>query len=147
MKNKNTVNKAGSDSNAGSINLIGNGSVIEGTINSSGDLRIDGIVKGSVSSKSKVVVGSTGKVEGDIICQNADISGQVKGKTTVAETLFLKSTARINGDIITSKLIVEVGAAFTGSCNMGPMIKDLKRGESNEVNIEKQNTELKEKTA
>ena len=33
------------------------------------------------------------------------------------------------GDIVTGKLVVEVGATFTGSCNMGPVIKDIKDGD------------------
>lgn len=125
----------------GSINLIGAGTIIEGEVRANGDLRVDGTIIGSVSSKSKVVVGSTGQVQGDIVCQNADISGAVKGKATVSEMLFLKATAKVNGDILTGKLVVEVGASFTGNCNMGPMIKDLK-------NADKQpEIQLKEKTA
>lgn len=138
IKSKNGQPKSGE---SGTINLIGNGTVIEGEVKASGDLRIDGIIRGSVTSKAKVVVGSTGQVTGDIFCQNADISGHVKGKTTVSEMLFLKSSARINGDIATGKLVVEVGASFTGNCNMGPMIKDLK-------NADKQpEVQLQEKTA
>ena len=125
-----------------SINLIGNGTNIEGEVKSNGDIRVDGVITGSVTSKSKVVVGSTGKIEGDIFCQNADVSGTVKGKTMVAEMLFLKSTAIINGDIHTGKLVVEVGATFTGSCNMGPMVKDIKHGDK-PAEIQ----QLKEKTA
>jgi cytoskeletal protein CcmA (bactofilin family) len=100
--------------------------VIEGDIRSSGDIRIDGTVHGNVYSKAKIVIGSTGLVEGDINCQNADVSGTIKGKSGINELLFLKSTSKLNGDIITGKLIVEVGASFTGTCNMGPMIKDIK---------------------
>ncbi|MFI5218131.1 MAG: polymer-forming cytoskeletal protein [Bacteroidia bacterium] len=118
-----------SETTSSSINLIGAGTTIEGEIRSNGDIRVDGTVKGSVNSKSKIVVGSTGKIEGDIFCQNADVSGAVKGKTVVAEMLFLKSTAVINGDIHTGKLVVEVGAAFTGNCNMGPAVKDIKYGD------------------
>ncbi|MCC7231829.1 MAG: polymer-forming cytoskeletal protein [Bacteroidia bacterium] len=116
----------GAESNSTSINLIGAGTVIEGDIKSNGDIRIDGTVHGHVISKAKVVVGSTGTVEGDINSQNADISGSVKGKTTINDLLFLKATSKMAGDIVTGKLIVEVGATFTGSCNMGPMIKDIK---------------------
>ncbi len=141
-QNKKTgENNRSSDSPASSINLISAGTVIEGEIKSSGDLRIDGIVNGSVSSKAKIVIGSTGKIEGDIHCQNADISGTLNGKVNVAEMLHLKSTALVNGDIHTGKLVVEVGAAFTGNCNMGPMVKDIK-------NADKQPTAtLKEKSA
>ncbi len=139
LKNKNGQVKG--NETGGSINLIGQGTVIEGEIRSTGDLRIDGTIIGSVSSKSKVVVGATGQIQGDITCQNADVSGQIKGQTIVAELLFLKSTARINGDISAGKLVVEVGASFTGNCNMGPMIKDLK-------NADKQSeVQVKEKTA
>lgn len=133
MKTRKEVAKpnetATSSSSSSSINLIGAGTTIEGEVKSNGDIRIDGLIKGSVNSKSKVVVGSTGKIEGDIYCQNADVSGSIHGKTNVAEMLFLKSTAVINGDIHTGKLVVEVGATFTGSCNMGPMVKDIKHGD------------------
>ena|SRR5688572_8620434 len=139
MKNKNGQPKSAEA--GGSINLIGAGTTIEGEIKSMGDIRIDGTIIGSVHSKSKVVIGATGQVQGDIQCQNADISGTVQGKTVVTEMLFLKSTAKLNGDISTGKLVVEVGASFTGNCNMGPMIKDLKNADKpTEV-------QLKEKTA
>lgn len=119
-----------SESSASSINLIGAGTTIEGEVRPKGDIRIDGTIIGSVTSKAKVIIGSTGVVQGDVVCLNADIEGSVKGKTTCSELLFLKSTAKINGDIVTGKLVVEVGASFTGSCNMGPVIKEMnKNGE------------------
>lgn len=141
LKSKTPAVKS-SENSQGSINLIGAGTGIEGELKSNGDIRIDGYISGSVTSKAKVVVGATGVIDGDIFCQNADISGTVKGKTTVNEMLFLKSTAKINGDIQTGKLVVEVGASFTGTCNMGPMVKDIKNMEST-----RSENQLKEKTA
>ena len=126
------------ESTSSSINLIGAGTAIEGDIRSNGDIRIDGTVYGSVSSKARVVIGATGIIEGDVNSQNADVSGTIKGKTTIAELLFLKSSSKIIGDIVTGKLVVEVGASFTGSCNMGPVIKDIKDGDKpTELNKEK----------
>jgi cytoskeletal protein CcmA (bactofilin family) len=141
LKSKNNADKP-AETTGGSVNIIGAGTSIEGEVKSTGDIRIDGHILGSVITKAKVVIGTTGVVEGDIIGQNADISGTVKGKTTVSEMLFLKATARMNGDIQTGKLVVEVGASFTGSCNMGPMVKDIK-------NVDKPQSleQLKEKTA
>jgi cytoskeletal protein CcmA (bactofilin family) len=130
MFNKNDSPSSNKSNEGGSsINLIGAGTVVEGDIKSSGDIRIDGTVYGSIISKAKVVVGSTGMIEGNINSANADISGTVKGKTNISELLFLKSTSKMSGDIVTGKLVVEVGATFTGSCNMGPVIKDIKDGE------------------
>jgi cytoskeletal protein CcmA (bactofilin family) len=132
-----------SDKNtSASINLIGAGTVIEGEIKCSGDIRIDGTIHGSITSKTKIVIGSTGIIEGDISCANADISGVIKGKISVSELLFLKNTAVITGDIVTGKFIVESGASFTGSCAMGPVIKDFKYGEKPGIV-----SEPKEKTA
>lgn len=104
------------ESNA--INLIGVGTIINGDIQSSGDIRIDGTLTGSLSTSGKLVIGETGKIKGDITCKNSDISGVVEGKILVSELLTLKLTAKILGDIITSRLTVEPGALFTGTCNM-----------------------------
>ena len=58
------------------INLIGQGTSIKGDIRSEGDLRIDGKVTGTIRSKAKIVIGNTGIIDGDVNCQNADISGK-----------------------------------------------------------------------
>jgi cytoskeletal protein CcmA (bactofilin family) len=101
-----------------SINLLGSGTEVTGDIRSNGDIRIDGTITGSINSSGKVVVGSTGRVEGEIFCMNADISGEVSARIKVSELLSLKSSARVVGDIITNKLAIEPGAVFTGACKM-----------------------------
>ena len=108
------------------INMIGAGTVITGDIQSKGDIRVDGTLKGSVNTSGKVVLGKDGVIEGDVVCTDADVSGTIKAKISVAQLLSLKSTAKLNGDIVTNKLSIEPGASFTGSCSMGAVIKDLK---------------------
>tara|TARA_B100000900_G_scaffold328679_1_gene288977 strand:+ start:6599 stop:7021 length:423 start_codon:yes stop_codon:yes gene_type:complete len=119
-------NMAKLNETSGVVNLIGVGTTISGDITSSGDIRVDGTLKGSINTKGKVVVGSTGVVEGDVVCQNADISGELKAKISVSELLSLKTTAKLDGDIVTNKLAIEPGATFSGSCSMGAVIKDIK---------------------
>jgi cytoskeletal protein CcmA (bactofilin family) len=110
---------------ASSVNLIGGGTKIVGDITSGGDIRIDGNLNGNIITNGKFVLGPTGLVEGNITCANADLSGEVKGTVNVSEMLSLKNTARINGDIITSKLAIEPGALFTGTCSMGAKMKSM----------------------
>ena len=98
---------------------IAEGTTLEGQIKIEGDIRIEGLIKGTVTSKGKVIITSSGKVDGDIICQNAEISGNVGGKLKVADILFLKGNATIDGDINTGKLVMENGVKFTGNCSMG----------------------------
>jgi len=99
------------------INIIGNGTIIKGEIKASGDTRIDGTLMGSITSKGKVVVGTTGNVEGEIVCQSADISGNIKGIITVTELLAMKASASVSGDITTGIISIEPGAKFSGTCN------------------------------
>jgi len=121
------------ESIATSINQIGLGTTIKGDIISDGNIRIDGTLEGSLKLKGKLVVGTTGIVDGDVTCQNADISGTLKAQITVSELLSLKATAKLNGDIFTNKLAIEPGANFTGSCSMGAILKDIKDGERTEL--------------
>ncbi|MBX7140004.1 MAG: polymer-forming cytoskeletal protein [Chitinophagales bacterium] len=118
---------APSNGNQSAINIIGAGTVIEGEIKTDSDIRIDGKVKGTITSKAKIVVGNTGIVDGDLNGDTADVSGKVFGKVEVTDLLFLKSSGYLEGDIITGKLVVEAGARFTGSCKMG--VKEMKPSE------------------
>ena len=100
------------------INILGPGAVVKGEIQVSGDFRIDGTLNGTIQCKGKIVVGPTGKIDGEIQCQNADFSGEVKATVKVSELLTLKETARFSGDITTGKLAIEPGAKFSGTCSM-----------------------------
>jgi cytoskeletal protein CcmA (bactofilin family) len=100
------------------INLISNGTDIVGDIKSNGDIRIDGSLTGNLNTKGKVVIGPTGKVSGEVICKNSEVSGIVEGKITVSQLLNLKASSKILGDIATSKLSIEPGAKFSGNCKM-----------------------------
>jgi len=114
--------KSGSSSTNGiestSPNIINSGTTITGEINSTGDFRIDGHLKGNITTKGRLVVGTTGFIDGNINCKNSDILGKVEGNIVVEELLSLKATAKFTGEIITGKLHVEPGAVFNGTCKM-----------------------------
>lgn len=112
------------------VNLICDGTSIKGDIQASRDIRIDGYLNGTMQVNGKVVVGNTGKIEGDINCKTIDVSGKVEGNIIASEMVLLKSTAIILGNISTDKISVEPGAKFTGTCKMGesaPKKKDEKK--------------------
>lgn len=113
-----------------SSTLIGKGTTLEGNIETFGNIGIEGKVIGNIKSKSKIALGNSSYVDGNITAQNAHIEGEVKGKIEIGELLVLKSTATVHGDISTGKLVVEPGAVFNGSCKMGAAIKDIKIAES-----------------
>ena len=106
------------EAEAAAINLVSSGTDITGDVKSSGDLRIDGTLNGNLNTKGKVVIGPTGRVNGEVICKNSEVSGTVEGKITVHQLLILKVSSKIFGDIVTSKLSIEPGAIFSGNCKM-----------------------------
>ena len=134
-----SVNSFTSNTNTNIMDSIAEGTVFTGNITASKGIKINGIVKGSVTCNGKVIVGKTGIIEGEIKCLNAEIEGVLKSAITVKELLELKSTANLQGEIITGRLSVEPGASFTGSCKMGGVVKDIKE----ETTV----GQLKEKTA
>ena len=101
------------------INIISEGTKIKGDIIANGDIRIDGELIGNISAKGRLVVGPTGKIGGQIVCNNIEVSGIIKGKVTASELLNMKASSQIEGDIIAGKLSVEPGSVFSGTCTMG----------------------------
>lgn len=112
------------------VNSIGQGTFVEGTINADSDIRIDGEIKGNLTCKGKLILGERGKITGDIECQNALIEGEIKGTIVVKEFLQVKDSAIIDGEISTDKLDVDSGAVFNVSCNMGQTINNITSGKT-----------------
>lgn len=112
--------------NSGKINSIMEGTSIEGEIKSDSNIRIDGRVKGTVHARGRVIIGQTGIIEGEVVCQSSDIEGTLLGKINCQDLLSLKATAKLQGDINTKKLAIEPGAVFTGNCSMaGGVVKEM----------------------
>lgn len=122
--------KKAADEITNSSNVIGKGTVLEGNIETAGNIRIEGRINGNIKSKSKIALGHSCHVDGNISAQNADVEGTVKGRIEISELLILKATATVHGDISTGKLVVEPGAVFNGSCKMGAAVKDIKSAEN-----------------
>ena len=101
------------------INMIGEGAVVEGTLNAGSDIRIRGKIVGKLNVEGRAIVAQEGEINGDLVATHADISGTVHGQIDISDTLVLKSTARVTADIKTSRLVVEEGAVFDGKCKMG----------------------------
>jgi cytoskeletal protein CcmA (bactofilin family) len=100
------------------VNLVGEGTVFEGTVRAESDVRASGRIIGTLEVQGKTMIAEEGSVEGEIITTNAEIAGQVQGEIHVEERLVLKESARVDGKIETDRLVVEEGAQFTGECKM-----------------------------
>ncbi len=102
-----------------SLNTLVKGTIVEGTVKSESDIRIDGIIKGSLNCNAKVIIGPSGFIEGEVRCANAVIEGKFEGSLHVTELLNVRENAVVSGDVRTNKLIVQSGAVFNVDCKMG----------------------------
>jgi cytoskeletal protein CcmA (bactofilin family) len=98
---------------------IAKDTIITGNLTTSEDLRIDGTIKGDVYCAKKLVMDSTGKIEGNVNAASADISGQIYGKVTIDGVLHLLETAFVNGTITAKQLNVDDGAKYQGETKIG----------------------------
>jgi len=124
MFSNNQKEKVKTEEASNSSSIIGKGTSVEGDLNTVGNIRIEGDVKGNVHCKSKIALGQSSYVEGIVYAQNAEIAGEIQGSIEVSELLILRPTAIIHGDIVTNKLVVESGATFNGSCRMGVSVDE-----------------------
>ena len=124
MFKNNTTTMSNEKTNGGNgATLISAGTTVKGDISSNSDLRIDGTIIGNVNSASKIIIGDSGKVEGDISSNQADIVGKVSGNIKTKDLVQLRGECVINGNVYAGKLQVEPTATFNGQCHMGNIEK------------------------
>lgn len=96
--------------------LIGASIAVEGTIQGSEDLTIQGSVKGTINLKENVVtVGKNGRVEADIYGRTVIIDGDVVGNVFGQEQVVIHRTGNVRGNIVCARVTLEDGARIKGS--------------------------------
>jgi cytoskeletal protein CcmA (bactofilin family) len=129
FNNKNKTDMQQPTNSGNGTTIISAGTILKGDISSNGDLRIDGTIIGNISSAAKIVIGSSGIVEGDLTGNQADIVGKVSGNIRAKELLQLRGEAVVNGNLYAGKLQIEPSATFNGQCHMGANIVEMNNNE------------------
>ncbi|MEO0565250.1 MAG: polymer-forming cytoskeletal protein [Chloroflexota bacterium] len=96
---------------------LGAGSNLEGTLTSDGNVRLDGVFKGTLNIKENILVGVTAQIEADIAARNVSVAGVVRGDVS-GEKVHLLATAKVWGDITATAIITEDGAFIEGRISM-----------------------------
>jgi len=96
--------------------VVGEGVVLTGTLQVPNMALVSGVINGDLKVHS-LTVGRTGKIEGKIDCQIADIAGHVKDDLHVHELLFIRATATLSGNILYKDIEIEKGAKISGQLN------------------------------
>ncbi len=101
------------------LTYLGPETEVLGDLKAKGQVRLDGLVRGSVWVEGELEVGRTGRVEGERVeAQAIQVHGEVRADL-VAERVFLAKTARLTGNVRAQALEVEAGAVFVGQSVAG----------------------------
>lgn len=127
-------NKGGNNKEAETV--IGPSVMVKGNLNSSGNIIIEGILKGGIKTAGEVYVGDKAQITANVEAKTARIGGEIRGNLNIEEFLHISSTAKIFGDINCASLAVEQGAIINGTFSMGKEFKAEKVEEKEESEIE-----------
>lgn len=100
------------------LSIIATGMRITGDVETSGVLKVDGEITGSIIGARQVLLGKGGTVRGSIGAGEVVVGGTVEGSVVARERLELQASAAIDGDIETRSIIVVEGARINGRVRM-----------------------------
>lgn len=97
--------------------VLGTNSVMEGSLRSAANVRLDGTFTGTLEIGGNVLIGETAKITADVNARNISIAGAVRGNVTGKKVQLLR-TGRVWGDIRAQALTTEEGAFIDGKITM-----------------------------
>jgi cytoskeletal protein CcmA (bactofilin family) len=93
---------------------IAQGTTIEGTVKVDSNIRLEGLIQGAVTCGGRLVMSSTAKIIGDVICKNIISEGIVEGNIVAKEKIHLMPTSIVLGNIKYKSLQIDLGAVLNG---------------------------------
>lgn len=98
-----------------SLTYLSEKSEFQGDIHVEGNLRVDGIIHGTVDVIGDLEVSQSGLIEGpELRGHNIIVHGVIKARVVAEGRLTLSRTARIEGDVSANSLDIEAGAFYVG---------------------------------
>ena len=98
---------------------IGKSVVINGELNGSEDLTIEGHVEGTIQLRDHVLtIGPNGRIKAQVFAKSVIVLGEVTGNVTASDKVDLRDNGSVDGDIISPRVAIAEGAHFRGSVDM-----------------------------
>ena len=92
---------------------------IEGEIEGSEDLVIQGRVNGRIISKKSLTVDGSGDVNAAVNTESLAVSGRLNGNVEASEKVEIRKEGTMIGDIKAPRVVIADGARFKGRVEMG----------------------------
>jgi cytoskeletal protein CcmA (bactofilin family) len=99
--------------------FLGSDADVDGAVNFQGTIRVDGKVRGKISSNGgTLIVGEKASIDADISVGIVIVMGEVKGTIDAQDRIEVYPPGRVGGDIQAPVISIEPGGVFNGSCSM-----------------------------
>jgi cytoskeletal protein CcmA (bactofilin family) len=125
-QDKSDTTKQGSGAagaNEAALSIIAFGMKIHGDIDTSGVIKVEGAVEGTIRGARQVLVGRQGEVKGDVHAKEVVIGGKVDGTVHAGERVEIQGSSSVNGDIYTKSIVVLEGGKINGTVRMDEAAK------------------------
>ena len=97
------------------MTMIGEDTIITGTIRAEGTIWIDGRVEGDICTEGLLMVGETAVVVGNVYAGSVVSRGLIIGDIVASEEVQLLQSASLNGTVRTPVFLADEGALLTDS--------------------------------
>lgn len=111
------------------MSIVGPGMTVVGDCKSTGAIRVEGVVDGTIQSDKGVVIGKGACVNGDVTSQDGVVAGTVNGVLRVEGRLEFHATGIVDGELHAGLLQLEEGGKINGAIKIGQMASSPKAGD------------------
>lgn len=111
------------------MSIIGPGMTVAGDCKSTGAIRVEGVVDGTIQSDKGVVVGKGACVNGDVTSKDGVVAGTVNGIVRVEGRLEFHATGIVEGELHAGLLQLEEGGKINGAIKIGQTMSAPKAGD------------------
>jgi cytoskeletal protein CcmA (bactofilin family) len=105
-------------SNEAALSIIAPGTKVQGDVETSSVLKIEGVVEGTIRGARQVLIGRQGEVKGDVHAREVVVGGKVDGTITAAERVEVQGASSVTGDIYTKSIVILEGGRVNGTVRM-----------------------------
>ncbi|MGI6367290.1 MAG: bactofilin family protein [Anaerolineae bacterium] len=134
--------------------VLGTSTDFRGVLKSDGNIRIDGVLQGTIETAGNLVIGPSARIVADIRANAVQVWGQVQGTVKTSGRLEILSSGRVFGEVSVGSMMIDEGGLFRGQCYMDgqdvdalPAASDPQLLEAGGVEVQSVPSSVSEQTA